>query len=82
MQYIYIYTHKAVLADVAIHIDSDIRKKHEKLLKDPGLKEEQEKMMGAKASVIPVVIGALGAVIPKLGDWLKTDQGKKSEISI
>ena len=31
-----------------------------------GLKEEQERMWGGKASVVFVVIGALGAVTPKL----------------
>ena len=35
------------------------------------LKLEPERMWEVKASVVPVVIGALGAVTPKLGEWLK-----------
>ncbi|TWW69428.1 ATP-dependent Clp protease proteolytic subunit, mitochondrial [Takifugu flavidus] len=50
-----------VVIDVAILSDSNIRKKeHEKL------KEEMERMWGMKATVVPVVIGTLRAVTPKL----------------
>ncbi|TWW80141.1 hypothetical protein D4764_10G0011710 [Takifugu flavidus] len=56
-----------VLIDVAIPSDSNIRKKeHEKLEKYQGLKEEIERMWGMKATVVPVVIGTLGAVTPNL----------------
>ena len=39
-------------------------------------------MWGVKAKVIPVVIGALGAVTPKLGEWLQQIPGRTSEISV
>ena len=44
-----------------------VRKKgHEKLEDYQGLQEELERMWTEKASVVPVVIGALGAVTLKL----------------
>ncbi len=74
---------KAVVIDVAIPSDSNIRKKeHEKLEKYQGLKEELEKMWKVRATVVPVVIGALGAVTPKLGEWLQQIPGKTSEVSV
>ena len=39
-------------------------------------------MWGVKASVVPVVIGALKAVTPKLGEWLQQMPGITSEISV
>ncbi len=52
---------KAVVIDVAMLSDSNIRKKeHQKLEKYQGLMEELERMWGVKAAVVPVVIGALG----------------------
>ncbi len=58
---------KAVVVDIAIPSDCNIRKKeHEKLEKYQGLREELEKAWRVKATVVPVVIGALGAVTPKL----------------
>ena len=42
------------------------RKEHEKLEKYKGLKEELQTIWGVKASVVPVVIGVLVAVNPKL----------------
>ena len=60
---------KEVVVDVAIPSDSNIRKQeHEKLDNYQGLKDELEGMWGGKVSAVPVVIGALGAVTPKLGD--------------
>ena len=74
---------KAVVIDVAIPSDSNIRKKeHEKLEKYQGLKKELEKMWGVKATVVPVVIGALGAVTHKLGEWLQQIPGTTSEVSV
>ena len=35
-----------------------------------------------KATVVPVVIGALGAVTPKLEEWLQQIPGKTSDISV
>uniref|UniRef100_A0A087YQ23 Uncharacterized protein n=1 Tax=Poecilia formosa TaxID=48698 RepID=A0A087YQ23_POEFO len=58
---------KAVVVDVAIPSDYNIRKKeHEKLEKYQGLREELEKAWKVKTTVVPVVIRALWAVTPKL----------------
>uniref|UniRef100_A0A669EZW7 Reverse transcriptase domain-containing protein n=1 Tax=Oreochromis niloticus TaxID=8128 RepID=A0A669EZW7_ORENI len=73
----------AVVIDVAVPNDSNIRKKeHEKLEKYQGLREELERMWRIKVTVVPVVIGALGAVTPKLGEWLQQIPGTTSEISV
>ena len=73
----------AVVIDVAVPNDSNIRKKeHEKLEKYQGLREELERMWRVKVTVVPVVIGALGAVTPKLGEWLQQIPGTTSEISV
>uniref|UniRef100_A0A3B3HW39 Reverse transcriptase domain-containing protein n=1 Tax=Oryzias latipes TaxID=8090 RepID=A0A3B3HW39_ORYLA len=74
---------KAVVVDVAVPSDGNIRKKeHEKLEKYQGLREELEKAWKVKVTVVPVVIGALGAVTPKLEEWLQQIPGKISDISI
>ena len=39
-------------------------------------------MWGVTATVVPVVIGALGAVTYKLGEWLQQIQRKTSEVSV
>ena len=39
-------------------------------------------MWGVKATVMPVVIGALGAVTHKLGEWLQQIPGTTSEVSV
>jgi len=39
-------------------------------------------MWRVKATVVPVVTGALGAVTPKLGDWLQQISGTMSEVSV
>ena len=60
------------MIDVEILSDSNIKKKeHENLEKYQGLKEDLERIWGVKASVVPVVIGTLRAVTPKLGQWLQ-----------
>uniref|UniRef100_A0A8C8DT49 Uncharacterized protein n=1 Tax=Oryzias sinensis TaxID=183150 RepID=A0A8C8DT49_9TELE len=67
-----------ILAD-----DGNIRKKeHEKLEKYQRLREELEKAWKVKVTVVTVVIGALGAVTPKLEEWLQQIPGKISDISI
>ncbi len=47
-----------------------------------GLKEQLERMWKVKASVVPVVVGALRAVTPKLGEWLQQIPGTTSEASV
>ncbi|KAF7652030.1 hypothetical protein LDENG_00102420 [Lucifuga dentata] len=74
---------KAVVIDVAVPADSNIRKKeHQKIHKYQGLKEEQEQTWKGKSKVVPVVIGALGAVNPKLEEWLQEIPGTTSEVSV
>ena len=59
---------RAVVVDV-IPADANIRKKeHQEVVKYQGLKEQLEQMWKVKADVVPVVVGALGAVTPKLGE--------------
>ncbi|KAK7925436.1 hypothetical protein WMY93_007746 [Mugilogobius chulae] len=63
--------------------DGNIRRKeHEKLEKYQGLREELEKAWKVKATVVPVVIGALGAVTPKLDEWLQHIPGTTADISV
>ena len=74
---------RVVVIDVAIPADANIRKKeHEKIEKYQGLKEQLEQMWKIKADVVPVVEGALGAVTPKLGEWLQQIPGTTSEASV
>lgn len=61
--------------------DTNIKKKHqEKIEKYQGLKEELAKMWKVKATVVPVVMGALSAVTPT--EWLQQLLGTTSEISV
>ena len=60
--------------------ESNIRKEeHKKLEKYQGQKEEVETMWGVK--VVPVVLGALRALTPKLGECIQQILGT-SEISV
>lgn len=62
---------KTVVIDVVILNDTNIRKKEDKkLVKYQGPKEELKKIWKVKAPVVPVVVGALGAVTPRLREWL------------
>ena len=57
----------AVVVDVAIPSDGNIREKeHEKLEKYQGLKEALKKMWSVRAAVVPIVMEALGTLTPKL----------------
>ncbi|KAF7645372.1 hypothetical protein LDENG_00205860, partial [Lucifuga dentata] len=74
---------RAIVTDVAVPADSNIRKKeHEKIQKYQGLKEELEWTWKVKSKVVPMVIGALRAVTPKLGEWLQEIPGTTSEVSV
>lgn len=55
------------------------KKEHEKLEKYHGLKEEVEKMWNVKARVVPLVIGGLGAVTPRLGERFQQNPETTSE---
>lgn len=63
---------KAVMIEVAVSDDRNIRlRKGEKLEKYKELREQMERTWGGKTTVIPEVIGALGAALLKLEDWLQ-----------
>ena len=47
-----------------------------------GLIEKLRRMGGVKALVEPLVIGALGGVTPKLGEWFKQVLATASEIAV
>ena len=71
------------MIDIAVPSDSNIKKKeYEKLEKYQGLKEELERTWKVKVKVVPVVIGALGAVTPKLEERLQQIPGTTSELSV
>ncbi|TWW57300.1 hypothetical protein D4764_07G0000190, partial [Takifugu flavidus] len=79
-----IQTNKMVVAnkpDKVLQQEKE-KKEHEKLEKYQGLKEGMERMWGMKATVVPVVIGTLGAVTPNLSRWLQQIPGTTSEISV
>ncbi|KAF7650224.1 hypothetical protein LDENG_00129190, partial [Lucifuga dentata] len=74
---------RAVVIDVAVPADSNIRKKeHQKIQRYQGLKEELERTWKVKSKVVPVVTGALRAVTPKLGEWLQGIPGTTFEVSV
>ena len=74
---------KAVVTDVAISSDGNIKKKeNKKLEKYQGLNEEVEKMWELKAAVVSVIIKAVGAVTPKLGERVQHILETTSEISV
>ena len=73
----------AIIIDVAVPSDCNIMKKeHEKIDKYQGLREEMEKMWKVEAKVVPIVVGALGAVTTTLEKWLEQIPGRTTEISI
>ena len=55
---------------------------YENLENYQGLKEELERTWKVKAKVVAVVIEALGAVTPKLKEWLHQIPGTTSELSV
>ena len=74
---------KAVVEDVKIPNGSNIRKKEqEKHQEYQGLKEELERIRGAKASVVTMLKGSVWAVAPKLGESVQQNPGITSEISV
>lgn len=63
------------MIDIAIPSDSNIKKKeYKKLKKYQALRKNLDKMQCVKATVVPIVIGALWAVTPKLDERHQTSQ--------
>ena len=68
---------------MAVPSDSTIKKEeYEKLEKYPGVKEELERTWKVKVKVVPVVIGARGAVTPKLEERLQQIPGTTSDLYV
>lgn len=58
--------------DASVPSDSNIRKKvYEKLEKYRGLNDELEKMWKVEAKEVSMLVGLLGTVTSKLGEWLQ-----------
>lgn len=63
------------MIDIAIPSDSNIKKKeYKKLKKYQALRKNLDKMQWVKVTVVPIVIGALWAVTPKLDERHQTSQ--------
>ena len=64
-------------------VNSNIKRKEQEKLKGyQGLIEELERMWGVKVTVVQMVMGVLGAVIPNLGSWLLQIPQIPSKISV
>ena len=62
---------KTLIIDVACPVDTNIYKKEsEKISKYGGLRVELERMWGADAEVIPVIVGGLGALSNNFNNFL------------
>ena len=62
---------KTYIIDVSCPVDINVGKKEsEKIAKYGALRVEAERMWSAKAEIIPVIVGGLGAVTKNLGDNL------------
>ena len=65
------------ILDVACPCDTNVEKKeNEKLSKYTGLKVEVQRMWGAKCTILPIVIGVLGAVTPHCVEYLRQIPGE------
>lgn len=74
---------RAVVIDVTIPADSNIKKKeHKKIKKYQALKEQLEQMWKLKSTVFPVEICTLGAVTPKRTHWLRQIPGTTSKVCV
>ena len=63
--------------------DNNIMKKeHEKIEKYQELTVDLGRMWGIKISVVPMMIGTVWVVTPKLGEWLQQIPETTSEISV
>lgn len=70
-------------ATIAIPCDGNIRnKEHKKLEKYQELKEERRKAWKVKATSVPTVIGARGAMTPILEKWLQQIHTEISDIFV
>lgn len=74
---------KGYIIDIAVPRDENIKEKElEKIDKYQPLRIELERLWNVKISVIPVVVGALGAIASNLEDWLGQIPGTISEVEL
>jgi hypothetical protein len=72
-----------IIIDIAVPIDGNIRDKElEKMDKYQQLKEELQTLWKVRMAVIPVVVGALGAVTERFPEWISLIPGKINGVSL
>ena len=72
-----------LIIDIAVPRDENIQDKElEKIDKYQSLKIELEQLWKVKIMVIPVVVGALGAIADRLPGWLAQIPGTISEVEL
>jgi hypothetical protein len=72
-----------LIIDIAVPMDGNIRDKElEKIDKYQQLKEELQTLWKVRMTVIPVVIGALGAVTERFPGWISLIPGKINAIRL
>ena len=78
------YTEKAgFIIDIAVPRDENIRDKElEKIDKYQPLKIELERLWDVKIKVIPIDVGALGAIADRLPSWLAQIPGTINEVKL
>lgn len=76
-------TKKITIIDIAVPFDTNIKSKEiEKVTKYQPLREELARIWGGHGQVVPVVIGALGAITPKLEEWLAQIPGEYNCVAL
>ena len=74
---------KALIIDIAVPADTNLRDKElEKITKYQPLCEELRRIWNVNTKVVPVVVGALGAVTPSLQTWLAEIPGDISDLAL
>ena len=78
------YTEKTgFIIDIAVPRDENIRDKElEKIDKYQPLKIKLERLWDVKIRVIPIVVGALGAIADRLPSWLAQIPGTINEVKL
>ena len=73
---------KIVVVFVKPSDNNIMKKEHEKIEKYQELTVDLGRMWGIKISVVPMMIGTVWVVTPKLGEWLQQIPETTSEISV
>ena len=73
----------ALIIDISVPRDENIQdKKLEKIDRDQSLKIELEQLWKVKIMLIPVVVGALGAIADRLPGWLVQIPGTIRQVEL